>query len=50
MGEIKGQMLCLLLILSIFAAIAGSMYSSFEKARDTIVQNIDAELISSSSN
>lgn len=49
MSEIKGQLLCILLVLAVFSLIAGTMYASFDKAKEAIVSKVDAELVISAS-
>ncbi|MGM9813758.1 MAG: hypothetical protein ACI32C_02495 [Candidatus Enteromonas sp.] len=41
MSEIKGQLLGLLLVLTIFGVVGGSLIAVFEKTRDAVVQRVD---------
>ena len=43
MGEIKGQLLGLILVLSIFALVGGVMASTFSSSTETISSRIAAE-------
>ena len=41
MGEIKGQLLSVLLVMVIFGAIAGALYAAFNNTKDKIVSKIE---------
>lgn len=41
MGELKGQLLSLLIVLVIFGAIAGSLYAAFNTTKDKIVTKLN---------
>lgn len=43
MSEIKGQLLGMLLVLALFASVAGVMWSLFEKSTKTISDRVDQE-------
>ena len=42
MGEIKGQLLGLVLVLSIFGIIAGALTAAFTTVKDDVVEKIEA--------
>lgn len=41
MGEIKGQLLTVLLVVVVFAAIGGALYATFTGTKDKIVTKIN---------
>lgn len=42
MGEIKGQLLGLVLVLSIFGIIAGALTAAFTTVKDDVVEKIES--------
>ena len=42
MGEIKGQLLGLVLVLSIFGIIAGALTAAFTMVKDDVVEKIES--------
>ena len=43
MSEIKGQLLGMILVLALFAAVAGAMVSIFNRSTDKIAERVDQE-------
>ncbi|MDY6431054.1 MAG: hypothetical protein SPL00_04630 [Bacilli bacterium] len=48
MSEIKGQLLGVILVLAIFSMVSVAMYKAFSDAKDRVVEEISAQLVSSS--
>ncbi|MBQ7249975.1 MAG: hypothetical protein IJS37_01315 [Bacilli bacterium] len=43
MSEIKGQLLGMILVLALFAAVAGAMVGVFNRSTDTVSRRVDQE-------
>jgi Na+-translocating ferredoxin:NAD+ oxidoreductase RnfG subunit len=43
MSEIKGQLLGMILVLALFAAVAGAMIGIFNQSTDKVAERVDQE-------
>ena len=43
MGELKGQLLSILLVLVVFGAVAGALYTAFNSTKTKVVEKMNAE-------